>query len=594
MLRGAADVRLLDLAATRLGHRGPDDKGLYAAGSVGLAHTRLSIIDLAGGHQPLRDDERGCAAIVNGEIYNFRELRAQLLRQGERFRTNSDSEVVLRAYLKFGIEGFKLLNGMFAAVIHDATAGELILVRDRLGIKPLYYCALPDRLAFASEIKALLTLLPTAPELRTEGLATFLGAGFCSGRDTILSAVQRLLPGEVIRVRSGLRVTRERYWEANAIGENFRSPQEAEEEFSALFRQVVREHSRADVPVGVFLSGGMDSTVVLDELTRLAGDPVHTFSLGYFGEHRRDELATAQQTASRYGTVHHEVRIPPNAVLDSLPLAMWAADDLVDDLAIVPSLHLAHAAATRVKVVLTGEGGDEVFAGYGRYRRTRLQKVLKGLRSDGGYRTRCAWPSLLRRMCFGDTLQAVANTWHDPFRDAWHSSPRQRSWLQHAQMTDIATELADRLLVKVDRSLMALGLEGRVPYLDHRVVEFGVSLPDRLKVHHRTGKVFLREWGRSRLSSEQLAGRKAGFFVPGKEALANGQAELIGQKLEMNRAVRRWFKPNAVPYLLAVHRKTGNAGVALYRLIELALWHTLLFDRPTYRPALTDNLLDVI
>ncbi|CRI67234.1 putative Asparagine synthase (glutamine-hydrolyzing) [Thiocapsa sp. KS1] len=463
--RGSPDIAALSLAATRLGHRGPDDSGVYRVDSVGLAHTRLSIIDLGGGHQPILDTDGHYALVANGEIYNFVELRAELEADGCRFRTHSDSETILHVYDRFGVAGLERLNGMFAFALYSTRDRTLILGRDRLGIKPLYYAVLPDRVAFASEIKGLLPLLPRVPEISPEALARFFEIGFNSGEETILQGIRKLEPGTALVIDASLEPRQITYWSALDIQRREMSMEEACEELDPLFDQVLREHMRSDVPYGLFLSGGLDSGILMARLSRWGNAPLRTFSVGYAGTDAGDELADARRVAERFGSDHTELRLDMLNVFRALPLCVRAADDLMYDPACLPTALMAQAAARELKVVFTGEGGDEVFAGYGRYRRSPVQQLMKQILHPrtGNYRRGSRWPESLRRSGFGDALEAGRKRLYAPVESAWAETPHGWGFLRRAQYTDLRTELADNLLVKVDRILMAFGLEGRVP-----------------------------------------------------------------------------------------------------------------------------------
>ncbi|HKJ72219.1 MAG TPA: asparagine synthase (glutamine-hydrolyzing), partial [Gammaproteobacteria bacterium] len=461
-----------------LGHRGPDDAGVLADGPVGLAHTRLSIIDLAGGHQPLVTADGELALAANGEIYNYLELRADLKARGFRFATGSDCEPLLHAYRDRGDDFLDAVEGMFAFALYDRARRRLVLARDRLGIKPLFIARRPEGLYFASELKALLAVMPAKPGVDPAGLAQYLESGFTSGRATVLEDVERVLPGEMITVEADGRVERRPYWSALEVAPLETDFEGAVERFDALLEQTMGQHMRSDVPYGLFLSGGVDSAVLLALLSRYAGEPVRTFSVGFEAGSVADELPAARAMAERFGSRHEEIPVDSQRLWRHLPHAVWAADELMGDYANAPTSLLARAAGRELKVVFTGEGGDEVFAGYGRYRSRGLQRWLRALAAPGtgGFRTRGTFTRLGRHGLFGPTLAGAAAGWREPFVAAWGETPGAWSDLQRRQYVDLRTWLGDDLLVKADRMLMAWGVEGRVPFLDHRVVEFGLAL----------------------------------------------------------------------------------------------------------------------
>jgi asparagine synthase (glutamine-hydrolysing) len=586
----------LQAAAGRLRHRGPDDHGVYAVGNVGLAHTRLSIIDLAGGHQPLADAAGQLALIANGEVYNFVELRAEIEAGGRRFATRSDSESILHVYA-LDPEGFaRRLHGMFAFALHDRGRRRVVLGRDRLGIKPLFYAVLPDRVVFASELKAILPLLPGAPSVNPWALVQVLESRFSTGAETILREVRRVEPAETVTIDvDTLHVQRRPYWSALDVRPRRLTQEQAEEEFTPLVAQVMKEHVRSDVPYGLFLSGGNDSAILLALLNAHQPGTVRTFSVGYADvQIKDDELADAERMARAFGTAHVSLALRTDAVFRRLPYAVWAADDLMVDWANLPTSLLAEEAARTLKVVFTGEGGDEVFAGYGRYRRSPWQRFLTNLRApgSGGFRTRGAWSRRWSRRLFGPELAAAGDAFRAPYVAAWRRTPRSWTHIQRAQYTDIATALADGLLVKVDRMLMGFGLEGRVPYLDHRIVEFGLSLPDDLKVRGRTPKRFLRRWAERHIPRDHLYKRKRGFNVPVSEFLTGKLLDRLQETLRHSPAIEQWFRTAELPALFAAHRAGDNVKREIWSLACLAIWHRLFVERPGARPGGDEDPLD--
>lgn len=596
----ALDRQRLGAAASALAPRGPDGTGVEVFRKVGLAHTRLSIIDLEGGAQPLSTIDGRLVGVVNGEIYNHVELRATYRRRGALPpRTGSDCEAVLQAIAMDGVAGLRALNGMFAFAVHDRHGERLVLGRDRLGIKPLYWARAAGRIVFASDLKGMLALLGEVPPVNADAVSQFLEHEFAGGLDTAFHGVQRVPPGTllVIDLRSpALVVERHRFWSLAeaATPPGPASPQEAGRQFDELMSQVMTEHLRADVPFGLFLSGGVDSGLLAALLHRLHGQPIETFSIGYSSTRVRNELQAAEAVARRFGLRHHALEVTPALLWRRIPHAVWAVDELMRDRAVLPTVVLSEHASSRLKVVFTGEGGDEAFAGYARYRRHPLQRWAANLLApgSGGFRTRSQWPRRWRQAVFGPRLRAVAGGFRQPQIEAWrHSAP---SWtaLQRSQHADLVTALPDNLLVKVDRSLMAHGLEGRVPFLDHRVVEFGLSLPDDLKVRGKVGKHFLRHWGLQHLPAEALNGAKRGFHVP-VEALMQGPfLETLAQRLPRSPAIVQWCRPDGVKALVARQALRGGHVEALWTLLVFAVWHRIFVEQAGRRPPLDADVLD--
>jgi len=575
----------------RLSHRGPDGTGTYRDGGVQLAHTRLSIIDPAGGAQPLCSDDGALALVANGEIYNHAALRAELEGAGRRFRTHSDCEAILHAYAVYGEDCLQHLRGMFAFALFDRRRGRLLLARDRLGIKPLYLTRLSDGWGFASEIKALLALLAHTPAADTAVLARRLQEQFAGDRRTAVQGVERVLPGEAVLFDLQRPASPKRWLYWRLPEQPARVPQslpEAMERLDALMHQSVREHLQSDVPWGVFLSGGVDSSLLLALIHELGVRDVHTFSVMFEGAGGAQEASFAPELARRFGCRHRQLLLRPAMLKDHLARTIWAADDLTLDPAILPTSLLSQAAREQVKTVLTGEGGDEVFAGYGRYRRHPVQSWLQELR--GGYRARLRFTPQECKALFSPALSAEMRRAHAPMREAWRSLPASWSRLQRMQASDLAGELQDGLLPKVDRALMAWGLEGRVPYLDHRLVEFGFALPHALKVEGRQGKALLKHWGERYLGRDMLWNKKRGFSVPLDTLFEASDLVRLEHALPQTALVREHGKPEGVRRLVRRQRERGDAGRRLWYLVTLALWYRLLIENAgAHAPAPGDD-----
>ena len=583
----------LEAAVARLSHRGPDDQGTFIAGTLGMGHTRLSIIDLAGGHQPLRTADGTLTLIVNGEIYNFIELRAELEARGHRFLTHSDSEVILHAYREYGEDFLTPILGMFAFALYDGAHDRLILARDRLGIKPLFLARLSEGIAFASEIKGLLPLLDGPPAIDASGLAAYLQNQFATGPQTLLEGVERVLPGEAIWIEGGRVIRREPYWSPLQVQPQDWGFEETARRFDDLMDLVITQHMRSDVPFGLFLSGGVDSAVLLALLSRHASEPIRTFSVGFPGTSVKDELPLAQRMARRFGSRHQEIQPGAKEILHSLPLTIWAADELMRDNANLPTALLAQVAGRELKVVFSGEGGDEVFAGYGRYHSSPLERWFKGLLAPGsqGFRTRGtfrgAWPGKL----FTPALLEQFPQTRQPVVVAWGQTPAVWTDLQRMQYIDLSQALPDNLLVKADRMLMAWGLEGRVPFLDHRLVEFGLSLPDRLKVKGQIGKYFLKRWALRDLPEDLLFAHKRGFHVPLGDWQAPDLLSRLERQLPEDPALRPWCRPEGVRELIGRCRQVPKGSAMLWAIVQFALWSRFLHQGFAERPpALTDPL----
>jgi len=580
------EAAMLDNMAQRLAHRGPDGQGRHVSGNLGLLHTRLAIIDLEGGAQPLYNEDRSLALVANGEIYNYRELRAELETLGHRFATHSDCETLLHAYEAWGLAFLDRLQGMFAFALHDLHRGELILARDRLGIKPLYYCHDSRGLAFASEIKALLPWLGT-PEVNPHGLAQFLQSNFTCAPQTLLQGVAKLPPAHLARIDvRTLQLELRAYWSPLQITTLDLGLNDALERFDGLMQDVMDIHMRADVPLGLFLSGGVDSSLLAALLAQRVDEPLRTFSVGFPGSSVHNELDAARRIAEQFHTRHSVFEVSADDMLNCLPRSVWAADDLTADYANLPVSMLAERAGQELKVVFSGEGGDEVFAGYGRYRAPWIRRAFAALRApgSGGFRTRGIFDRT-REGLFRPQLAEAMSGWRQPFQQAWQRTPKHWTRLQRMQTVDIETWLPDDLLVKADRMLMAWGIEGRVPFLDHRVVEFGLALPDAFKIEGRTGKRFLRLWGERYLPRDHLWSRKKGFTVPVDDWLRGERLQTLLSVLPESAGIRAWFDPAEVRKLLRAQQQGAKHSTALWALLNFAVWHRIFIEGDGSKPA---------
>lgn len=592
----SAEKQDLNKMIKDLGHRGPDNIGFHLDGNLGMAHARLSIIDLETGDQPLQSFDKNLTLIVNGEIYNYKELVSQLQTKGHRFQTGSDAEPIIQGTQEYGKGFVEQVNGMFAYALHDKQADQLVLARDRLGIKPLFYTVLPDGVAFASEIKGLLPLLPHSPEINPEGLAQFFCNQFTSGRQTIIKGIYKVLPGELLTIDRTLKITRETYWSPHGVEAVDYSFADASAAFDALLDKVMHEHIRSDVPFGLFLSGGVDSAIVLAMLNRFQDRPIRTFSVGYRDVSMQDELDAAKHIADLFQTRHTPLRLNKTTLFNRIPYSVWSADDLMRDYASLPTSLLAEEASRELKVVFTGEGGDEVFAGYRRYNKKAPERFLKNLFSpgSGGFRTRSQIPLTRLGKIFGPELRKAVSAYREPFITAWQSSPENWSDIQRSQYTDLSTALPDNLLVKVDRMLMGFSLEGRVPFLDHRVVEFGLSLPDRLKVDKGQGKIFLKKWAERFIPRDHLQQKKTGFHVPIGDWLQGPFLDQLEERLLSNSGIKGWFQKEGIQELFAAQRKRPKQSRVIWSLMQFAIWHNLFIETGSQNPSHQENVLDCI
>ncbi len=550
------DAALLVRQTDALIHRGPDDGGVYVGPGVGLGHRRLSIIDLGGGHQPMWDLENRVAVVFNGEIYNFKELMAELEGRGHEFRTSSDTEVILNSYREWGTSCLDRFIGMFALAVYDTKTRTLFLARDRLGKKPLYYYQDTDRIVFASELKAILEdpSIPRIPE--PTAVIDYFAYNYVPGPGTILRNIHKLPAGCSLTARDG-RVSVRRYWDLDFESNEQRS---LEEDASVLLEELsdaVRLRLRSDVPLGAFLSGGIDSSLIVALMARETSNPVKTNTIG-FSENGYDERSYARETAELYRTEHSE-RVVSVDALDVVERLSWFYDEPFGDSSAVPTYYLSAATREQVTVALSGDGGDESFAGYRRHRfamvehevRSRMPDLLRRavvrpiadvypkadylprylrakatLTNLAESHERAYFLSLTQksypRFINADFLRGLAD--YDPYRhmEAHFARSGTRDPLARLIYADLKMYLCDDILVKVDRASMAHALEVRVPLLDHRIVELAARMPSHHKIVDGRGKIVLRHAAEKLLPERVLNRTKMGFTIPLPEWFRGG------------------------------------------------------------------------
>lgn len=617
MLRqdGTAPSESLICAMTRvLSHRGPDGEGFYRDGPVALGHRRLAIIDLVTGSQPMGSEDGALWLSYNGEIYNFRELRQELMARGHRFRTTSDTEVILRGYEAWGVDVLPRLRGMFAFALWDGRRGELLLARDRLGIKPLVYAWDGRCLRFASEIKAILQDPEVPRSLDWAALCDYFVHLYIPAPRTIFSAIRKLPPASylVCRAAGGSPEIR-RYWTLRPAFEETRTEDEWVERLDQLLEETIRLHMVSDVPLGAFLSGGLDSSTVVAYMTRASSQPIKTFSIG-FDEADYDELRYARLVARRYGTEHVELVVKPDVVA-LLPRLAWQLDEPFADASAIPTYCVARLTREHVTVALSGDGGDENFAGYRRYLEaahlarladrpplTLLRPLLRSLAGlwppglrGGGYLRLLGTPPVeryFRLMSYQreDTLArllAPEVTAHvDPRPDPGQYLRLARECtfgdaLTRLRYVDVHHYLPDDILTKVDRTSMLVSLESRVPLLDHVLVEFVAAIPERLKLRRGETKYILKRSVTPLLPSQVLSRPKMGFGVPLATWFRGPLRELVCDLLLSARLRQRGIvQAREVKALLEAHmRGRRDCSSQLWSLLCFELWARTWLDR---------------
>ncbi len=602
-----------------LHHRGPDGAGIFNDGRTGLGHRRLSIVDPRGGHQPMANEDETVWIAFNGEIYNHDLIRPALEAAGHIYKTRSDTETILHLYEQSGPAGVEQLRGMFAFAIWDSVRKQLFLSRDRLGIKPLYYVHGDDgTLYFASEIKALLEAHAVKPELNYEVLADFATNRATSGEETLFRGVRRLPPGHNLIWRNGsIRI--ERYWDLDFTKDPVRqSDDQYIEQFGDLFSDCVRSHLMSDVPLGMFLSGGLDSSAIAAVMSGFVRDPIKTFSVA-FAERDANELEYARIVADEFRTDHHEIVVSPEEFFEALPSMVYQEDEPIAHPSSVPLYFVSRLASRHVKVVLTGEGSDELMAGYNKYRvgiynlvlgrryekiapqfvRAAVRRAIDLLPVDSRarrvlQRTFLRLPANLRDV-YLDNFSVFSPTMQDDLfsaatiermtdRDPYRIPVGIMDELQGCDLLDrlLAADLKTylhELLMKQDQMSMAASIESRVPFLDHRLVEFVNRLPVDLKLRGWTTKYILRRAMRERLPERILSRRKMGFPVPVGSWFRGEFRNILDEYVLSERALRRGiFNGDYVRQLAARHSAGENHSERLWMLVNFEIWHRRFID----------------
>ncbi len=603
--------RMLDV----ISHRGPDGHGMHEDGPAFLGHRRLSIIDVAGGHQPMSNETGSVWITFNGEIFNHADLRPALQAAGHQYTTRCDTETIVHAYEQYGPDCVKQFRGMFAFAIWDRDRRKLFCARDRLGIKPLYYYANDRFFAFASEIKALLRHPDIQANLEEKLLSEYLAFGYTSGEETLFRGIRKLMPGHTLTLDSvSGRVNIQQYWDVpESAAIETKSDEEWIRECRERLEETVRMRLMSDVPLGMFLSGGVDSSAIAALMKRLRSEPVKTFAVGY-QEAAYSELAYARQVSQAIGTDHHEIVIGMDDFFNALPRLVWHEDEPISWPSSVSLYFVSRLASEHVKVVLTGEGSDELFAGYHRYQhylfnrrwadryrivpaplraairhfiqnshllsanlRRKLQHTFLGregnvesLQLDNFYG---AFSASERRRMLGASLTAASNP-YATYLDYWTS--RKGSVLSQMLYADQKTYLVE-LLMKQDQMSMACSIESRVPFLDHPFVEFAARVPDNLKIRNGQGKYIVKRAVEDLLPHDIIYRKKMGFPTPLRQWLLDSRSQpLYDLLLDPNRLLAEYVDLSYVRDLIhRQHSQTEDATDRIWRLLNLQLWGDL-------------------
>ena len=598
-------------------HRGPDDEGMHIDGPCGIAMRRLSIIDLAGGHQPLSNVAQTLWLVCNGEIFNYRELRSELQANGYHFKTESDSEVLLHLYDAEGDEFVHRLNGMFDFALWDAPRRRLLIGRDRLGVKPLYVMHDGNRLAFATEAKALLTLPGVRAELDRSVVASYLHLGFVAAPGCIFKGIRKLPPATLLAVEDG-KVREWRYWRLPQSIELGPSREEWVERVRSQLEESVRMQMVSDVPIGAFLSGGVDSSAVVGFMAKHSPHPIRTYAIGFSGggaEALYNELPYAKRVAKLFGTQHREIVVRPD-VVDLLPKLLWHMDEPVSDTAFITTYLVSQFARQDVKVILSGVGGDELFGGYRRYLgghyAQRYQRVPAWLRNSAAFVSKHlpsdrhsgllnslrlakgflasaemtpddryrSYLQVLDRATVSSLMLLPGPSTQDPLERAFAMAGNQDE-LNRMFAVDAETQLPDDLLMLTDKMSMAVSLECRVPLLDHKLVELAASIPADAKIKGGRLKHLMKESLSDLLPPDILERKKRGFGTPMGAWLKHELAPVLKRLLAPDVvASRGLFRQPVIDKLMADHESNRIDGTdALLSLMNLEIWSCIYLDK---------------
>jgi asparagine synthase (glutamine-hydrolysing) len=615
---GRPNARLVHQMCDALVHRGPDGSGFHDDDHAALGMRRLAIIDVAGSQQPVYNEDRTVAAVFNGELYNFRELREHLHRRGHRFATNGDSECLVHLYEDYGTDLVHHLRGMFAFAIWDVPARRLLLARDRVGKKPLYWREDQKSLVFGSELKALVADPAVNRRIDPIALHHYLTYQYVPAPWSIYQGIQKLPPGHLLSWQDGV-ATISRYWRLDFTQRQVTSVPEAAEQLRCLLLDATKVRMLSERPLGAFLSGGLDSSAVVAAMARQSSGPVRTFSIG-FEDGQFDERAHARRLAEFYGTDHQEF-VVTSAAADVLPTLAWHFDEPFADASAIPSFYVARMSSQQVTVVLTGDGGDESFGGYQRYVLMGMagripvpdfarpgmldlgSRIIRHSRTGSWARSAGRMSQVLgqpvprryaRIMAYftpeqkldlytGEMRDVVADVDSYELLDWAYSESRAESDVCRLMDVDVQTYLPGDLLAKVDITTMACSLEARSPFLDHHLMEWAAGLPAQLKVHWLTTKVLLKQAMLPWLPNDLVTRRKQGFGVPIASWLRTELRDMSWDVLTDSTARSRGlFRPEAVSGLLSEHEQGIDHSRQIWALIQFELWHRNFIDnQPT-------------
>lgn len=601
-------------------HRGPDDDGMYISRQIGLGHRRLSIIDISSGKQPIANEDGTIWVVFNGEIYNYKELRLYLQNKGHILKTESDTEVIVHLYEEYAENLIMKLRGMFSFALWDNNKRNLLLARDRVGIKPLYYCLTDNNLIFASEVKAILTDPYVKREVNFNGIDNFLTYYYPPGDETLFKNIYKLSPGHYLTVKNGKTEIKE-YWDlcfpAVRPSQDFKG---SISQLKVLIKETVKDHMISDVPVGLLLSGGVDSSALLSLAVNESGQDISTFTVGFEGEGFADERPYARLAAERFGAKHYEMTISSKDFMEFLPKYIWHMEEPVCEPPAIALYYVSKLAGNYVKVLLSGEGGDEAFAGYPNYRNIVWLERLKNILGPSNMTvatilSKLSYLSAFRKLRKYTSLMKLPlekyyySRTSGPFNffnlhanelytnefsnfvkkeqsidNSLNFFRNTRSLDNLAKMLyiDTKTWLPDDLLIKADKMTMANSIELRVPFLDHKVLEFAASIPSNYKLKGFTTKYILKETIKDDVPKEILNRKKTGFPVPYESWLRNDLKDFVIDILMDKKTIARgYFDEKTILQIVNDNVKFGIYAKEVFSLIILELWHRVFIEAET-------------
>jgi asparagine synthase (glutamine-hydrolysing) len=604
------DPSLLKRMADVIAHRGPDDEGFHIRKNVGLAHRRLSIIDLSGGHQPIYNDDKSVCIVFNGEIYNHESLRDTLVKLGYQYRTRSDTETILHAYQAWGPDCVKHLRGMFAFCIHDARKNLVFIARDRAGKKPVYYYRDENSFVFASEVKAILESGLVRKEVNRSAINFYLSIGYVPGAQSMFKNIFKLEPGHYAVLDSQHHLEIKEYWDLKDLPTLDISYEDAKKTLSEKLIESVKIRLMSEVPLGVFLSGGLDSSAIVGLMSQIVDKPIKTFSVGYENEPESSELGYASIVAKKFKTEHHEFYLKPDDLFTSIDAKLEHCDEPVVESAGIALMKLSMLAKPMVTVILSGEGADEILAGYPIYSKMKTMERIHAVAR--------LCPQALRRLFLSDAVSEKKLKYLDwvfePFEKRFrsvsydlsdsmkqkiyspellgaptesfngyfenlHDKVKDQTQLRRMMYIDIKTWLAEDILLKADRMTMAASIEMRAPFLDHKLMEFCLALPDSYKLQNGVGKKILRDVMKDLLPAEIIHRKKKGFPVPLTSWFRNELHDKAKDLLTNPTALGRgYLKPDYVKGLFTKIKQGQDLGRRIFSLVVLELWHRKFID----------------